>query len=239
MADEQYRVAVKDSAAEHSGAVEEFRTERGRTVVFESRDDAEATAERLSTPDAPVAVQAAAPQDEGDVDAYLVPDPDRRTRDPDGSVDSGLTFDVSATQYGRLGEALVCCQRWDPPVLAYYARRDLAADDVRVELDRDPDAVVADDGARWVPDCRAVVRTDGGRTLAEYWCEIKTGDASLERDQRAAMAWKAQRARVLTVRVDPSALPESYTARIRAVEPDGEATGSNPSRVTHRLTDFK
>ncbi|WP_327053667.1 hypothetical protein [Halomicrococcus gelatinilyticus] len=233
----QYRVAVKDSAAEHSGAVEEFRAERGRTVVFESRADAEATAERLSTPDARVAVQAAAPQDGSDADAYLVPDPDRRTRDPDGSVDAGLTFDVSATQYGRLGEALVCCQRWDPPVLAYYAREDLAADDVRVELDRDPDAVVTDDGARWVPDCRAVARTGNGRTLAEYWCEIKTGDASLERDQRTAMTWQAQRARVLTVRVDPSALPESYTARIRAVGPVDGST--NASRVTHRLSDFK
>ena len=244
MSNEQLRIAVKESTVEWNEAVRQFRSERGQFATFESRDDAESVAARLSTPDAPVAVQAAAPQDPDDVDAYLVPDPDRRTHDPDGSVASGLTFDVSATQYGRLGEALVCCQRWDPPLLTYYARHDLAADELAtdelcVELDRDPGAVVTDDGERWLPDCRAVARTArDGRPLAEYWCEVKTGDASFERDQRAGMAWKARRARVLTIRIDPAALPESYTARIRAVDPaGGEPAGA--ARVTHRLTDFE
>lgn len=243
---ESFRVAVKESALEANEAVRELADAEGSVVSFGSRADAEERAELLSAEGATrVAVQAAAPADSTDADAYLVADPERCTRDPDGSIAEGLTFDVTGNQYGALGEALVLAHETNPPLLAHFAQRDLDSGDtnLRVELDADPDPVVGDAaaGTRWVPDCRAEVLVGPDRRLVEeYWCEIKTESSSAERSQRDLMRRKAREATVLLVRIDVTNLPDSYTARIRRVEPDGSDSAgvARTVRANARLDEF-
>lgn len=248
-----FRVAVKPSALDANGAVGALVADRGNPLVFDSRGVAEATAARLSDSGATrVVIQAAAPQDPDGVDAYLVASPGRRTHDPIEADDGSLTFETTAAQYGALGEALVCCYGANPPPLAAYVRRDLddgevggGGDDRWIDLDRDPDPVVyatADGSTRlaWVPDCVARARDGpGGQVLESYYCEVKTGDASFQRDQATVMAYKACEATVLKIRVDVDGLPERYSARIEAVDPE-EPPGdvSNLASPDARLDDF-
>ncbi|NEU58341.1 hypothetical protein FXF75_16840, partial [Halorussus sp. MSC15.2] len=215
---------------------------------FDSETDAHRRARELSDDgDSPVKVQRAAPQDPDDVDGYLVAWPERRTRTPEGSPTEGLTFDTEANQYGALGEALVCTPAVNPPLLTHFAQvdADLAesefdAEDLRVELDTDPDPVSVRSDRRWEPDCRAVVRTGPGRpVLTEYWCEVKAGDGSFERSQREAMRAKAREATVLKIRVELDDLPDRYTAWVRKVSPEGgEADESERYRVNASLDSF-
>ena len=243
-----FRVAVKETATEANEAARRFAEAEGAVVEFASRAAAVERAKRLSAEgETPVAVQQAAPQDRSGVDAYLVSRPQRRRHDPDGSVATGLTFDTTANQYGALGEALICSPTVNPPVLTYFAREDpdvpdAPADaDLRVELDTSPDpVVVGTDGKRWEPDCRAAVRLGPDRPLCkEYWCEVKTGDGSFERSQRAAMRAKAREATVLKIRVDVRDLPQSYTAWVRTLGAGGDdevaVTAGGPNS---KLTDF-
>lgn len=250
-----FAVAVKDSARRANDAVVDLASERGEVLAFDSGAAAGAAAERLSARgEGRVRIQRAAPQDPAGVDAYLVADPERRTRDPDGSVEAGLTFDVTGNQYGALGEALLAAHPVNPPALTHYARQDLGAGsgeedrqggDLRVELDADPDPVRFRDGSgtrlTWVPDCRAVARRGpAGRSLATYDCEVKTGDASLERAQRTVMAAQARVTTVLVLRVDVGALPESYSVRIDEVEPGNPDDGQllDESGRDARLDEF-
>lgn len=266
-----FRVAVKPSTIDANEATRALTAERGNPLTFESRTAAEAEAARLSERGAtPVAIQRAAPQDPEHVDAYLVPRPERRTRDPIESADGRLTFETTAAQYGALGETLVCCYSANPPLLTAYVRDDLGdefsgdvEDSLWIDVDRDPDPVVygatsgdsatgrnnasgrdtATDRATrlsWVPDCVARARDGpGGPVLSAYYCEIKTGDASFQRDQATVMAYEAREANVLKVRVDVDGLPDEYTARIDRVDPEEPPRGiSNLSSPDARLDDF-
>ncbi|MFB6136904.1 MAG: hypothetical protein ABEJ42_01000 [Halobacteriaceae archaeon] len=262
MAEDRFTLLVKPSAVAASDAVADHlaagvrETDGDRRLHLDSRADAEALAERLTAAggvgDAPVAVQAVAPSDAAAeaVDAYLVPRPERRTREPDGSLESGLTFDTTATQYGALGETLLTAYASDPPLLCHYARQDLglgADDPLSVAVDDDPDPVVADRSAdrfRWEPDCAAVARAgEAGPRLATYLVEVKTGGGSLLRDQRAVMAAAARRVSVLKVGLDVDELPDSYTARVRAVDSDEVERAADLTLVdaparTARLDEF-
>lgn len=243
-----YRVAVKDSASDANEAVRRLARAEGEVVAFDSAADAHRRARELSEAgETPVKVQRPAPQDPADVDAYLVAWPERRRRTPDGTPTEGLTFDVAANQYGALGEALVCSPEVNPPVLTHFARVDSdlserEAETVRVEVDADPEPVVVAGDARWEPDCRAVARlAPDSPVLAEYWCEVKAGDGSFERSQRAAMRAKAREATVLKIRVDLDELPDSYTAWVRRVTPDGSTAGESDEptyRVNATLDSF-
>ena len=248
-----FRVAVKPSAAEANEAARALVAEHGDTLRFDAREAAEARADRLSERgDVPVAIQRAAPQEPADVDAYLVASPERRTHDPVESDDGRLTFETTATQYGALGESLVCSHRVNPPVLTAYARADLADElstggdpGLRVDLDPDPGPVVyaSRDGETrlaWVPDCVARARDGpGGPVLAEYACEVKTGDASFQRDQAAVMAYEARERDVLKIRVDVTALPDEYTVRVDAVAPEEPPEGvANLAAPDASLDDF-
>ena len=262
-AEDDFLVAIKASARNANEAVAALADERGHRLSSSDRTTAEEWAADLSERgETPVEVQAAAPQDPTDVDAYLVAAPERRSRTPDGSVDGTMTFDTTATQYGALGETLLCCYESNPPVLAHYAREDLDhlsdAERERLHLDVDcsPEPVEkrgeigksgtseTDGTKRWIPDCRAVARLGpDGSTLREYWCEVKTGDASFERDQRAVMRWKARDATVLKIRFDVEELPDSYSVTVSEVEPfddalpddlppdDASARSSGPTRL--------
>ena len=258
-AGDEFSVAVKASAREANEAVAALADERGNRLSYPDRMAAEECAADLSERgETPVEVQAVAPQDSTDADAYLVAAPERRSRTPDGSIDGTMTFDTTATQYGALGETLLCCYESNPPVLAHYAREDLdhlsdaERDRVHLDVDRSPDPVEksgeteTNGTKRWVPDCRAVARLEpDGPPLREYWCEVKTGDASFERDQRAVMRWKAREAVVLTVRFDVEELPDSYSVTVSEVDPadapddalsddaslDAPAGSSKPTRL--------
>ncbi|PSQ17482.1 hypothetical protein BRD00_07165 [Halobacteriales archaeon QS_8_69_26] len=228
-AGDEFVVEVKQSAVRTNDAVGDRTTDRGSVWTF----DAPEAARRLSDRgEGRVAVQRSTPQDDA-VDAYLVAGPERRIREPDGSLDEGLTFDVSGNQYGALGEALVLAHPVNPPGITRYAREDALpddrpGDDLRVVLDADPDPVAVRDAAgtrlTWVPDCRARALLDG-RRVAEYVCGVKTGDASFERAQRTVMAATARIATVLAVRVDVEELPDSYAVRVR------EETASDPDEA--------
>lgn len=222
-----FAVRITDSAVEANGAAAEYASQYGSVVEFDSRSAAADLATLFSRSDGTaVSVQAAAPQDASDIDAYLVARPERRTHEPSGSIDTGLTFDTTPKQFGTLGETLITAYEANPPLLVHYARRDLdrdPEDPIHVEVDADPAPVAAEapdrSGTRqWVPDCRAVVRSSaGGRVLREYLCEIKTGGGSLERDQLAVMQAASRKTPVLKIQLDIAELPDSYTARVRRV----------------------
>jgi len=247
-----FRVAVKESAREANEAARRLATTESEVVGFDSEADAYRRARELSEDgETPVKVQRAAPQDPADVDGYLVAWPDRRRRDPDGTPTEGLTFDTGANQYGALGEALVCSPPVNPPLLTHFARvetdlgteeaENLPDENLRVELDTDPEpVVVGSETHRWEPDCRAVVRLGPDRpVLTEYWCEIKTGDGSFERSQREAMRAKARKATVLKIRVALDDLPDSYTAWVQKVEPGEDGPRENREyRVNASLDSF-
>lgn len=240
-----YVVAIKDSAARRNEAVSRFADENGRTPRLESRAAAESLAHRLSADaDPSVRIQRAAPNDAGDVDAYLVPAPDRRIREPAVTEDGTRVFDVGATVYGAIGEAIVAGAGRNPPLLTDYAAGDLdlprSALEVDVETDLEAVSVPTADGgtARWRPDCVATVRRSGGdAVLAEYWGEVKTGRATLERSQRAAMRRRATDVTVLLVRVSLEDLPDRYAATIEEI-PGDDGDGGDPGTRRTRLDDF-
>jgi hypothetical protein len=237
-------VAVKESATDASRAVRRLVREEGDRLEFDSRAEANRRARELSSEGETVTVQRAAPQDPEEVDGYLVSWPERRRWDPDGSPTEGLTFDTEANQYGALGEAVAFSPAVNPPLLTHFAQVDAdlserETEDVRVELDQNPDPVVVGTSKRWEPDCRAVVRLGPDRpVLTEYWCEVKTGDGSFERSQREAMAAKAREATVLKIRVELDELPDSYTAWVRRVEPSEGARDEETYRVNASLDSF-
>jgi hypothetical protein len=71
----------------------------------------------------------------------------------------------------------------------------------------------------WHPDCCVIAR-DGWKDglIERYWCEIKTGNASFERQQVESMRKLAAEERVLKIRVIIDDLPDQYSVRIHEVE---------------------
>ncbi len=219
---------LKTSACERNAAVGAIAAEEGRRLEFGSRQEAAAFADEMTTDGGVrVRLQAVAPQDETRADAYLIPRPVRYRDEPIDPDATTWAFQPGANQYGAIGQALVTTPRTNPPALSYFVRRDLGIDgaDLTVRL-RDPDAVTMRlaDGtkARWDPDAVAEARREStGATLRTYVVEIKTGDASFEREQRAIMERKATapNVSVLQVRVEVDDLPDEYGVRIREVAP--------------------
>lgn len=244
-----YRVAIQDSAIRTNESVRTYHDTHGDVVEFPSKDDAEEAATRFSNEgDRPVRIQRVAPQDSREVDAYLIAAPNRRIRNPDGSLEDGYTFDVGAQQYGAIGEALILSYRSNPPALLPFIREDIdafeATTDLSVAVDSNPDPISidsSDGGTRktWLPDC-SVTAYDGAqqRAISTYVCEIKTGRASFERGQRAVMQETATTQNVLAIRIDISGLPETYTVKISKVAPPEEETANRVQYRNARLDDF-
>lgn len=247
-----FTLSIKPGAVAVNAPLASAIDEHGTTVTFGSREEAEAFAERYAARGGALRVQAAAPADDREADAYLLADHDPSVRTP-ATVDGGtLTFDVGANLYGQLGETAVTAG--SAPALERFVRRDLADVPVRDGLEvavRDGESLSlgaltpregdwtggADgeggerDGAagRWRPDCRVEAR-DGLRDppLETYYCEIKTGGGTLERSQATAMRALAgtHDLRVLRVDVSIDALPDQYDVRIAEVGSDG-STGAD------------
>lgn len=220
-----FRVAVKPGAVEVNEPLADVEAEHGTVVSFGSRAAAEAFAARLSAADGDLRVQAAAPNDPGDADAYLLADHQPAVAEPARVDGDTLTFDVGANLYGALGEAVVLGGPTSP-ALEHFVERDLAdarfEDELRVRVTDGEYVPVGDGSGGWLPDCRVEARDGpGGRLVERYRCEIKTGNASFERSQVAAMRELAAEARVLKLRVLVDELPDRYSVRVHEVEPDG------------------
>lgn len=228
-----FRVAIKDSACRADPELSELREEQGEIIEFESNLEAKRTLIEGRGLEG-LGFQKPAPQDPQDVDAYLVllpdsdPDPEER-----GPAEEGWRFRMSANQVGALSEALFDAQPSNPPPIVAYACRDLSleADEIRVEVNRAPEAVgklefYGGDG-RWLPDFEFVVRRvpdgsssgRGGPVLKRYIAEVKHGSASFERHQRERMRELAEEAGedtdVLVIRVELIGAPQEYGVRIR------------------------
>jgi hypothetical protein len=222
-----FSLSIKPGALEVNEPLVAVRDEHGDTITFGARAQADAFAERLSAVDGGLRVQAVAPNDPADVDAYLLADHSPSTTEP-ASVDGAtMTFDVGANLYGTLGEAVITGGPTSPAI-EHFVKEDLSEvsfrDVLRVRV-TDSEFISFDDwdggSSRWLPDCRVEAR-DGWRDPAVevYWCEIKTGDASFQRTQMKAMRELAKEARVLKIRVLIDDLPKQYSVRVHEVEPN-------------------
>lgn len=219
-------VEVKPGALDVNGTLVDAVEAHSRILEFGSRTHAESYARQLSTSGGSLRIQAAAENDPSEVDAYLLADHSPSIKEPAHVDGDTWTFDIGANLYGALGEAILL-EAPRPHAIHYFVQQDLTLDEGEVEnglkVDVQPGRFlsVGDDGGRnnWVPDCKVVVR-DGwdGPVLERYYCEIKTGDASFERSQVAAMEQLAREERVLKIRMLIEELPDRYSLRIHEVE---------------------
>lgn len=240
-----YRVVLTESATRNDAAA--ARGGPGALLEYEDREAAAAAATRYSEEgDVPVRLQAPAPNDPRDVDAYLVSIPERLVREPTGSLEAGLSFETSATQYGALGEALVGAHHQDPPVLLAWARRALDLDgEPAVQLDPEIDPIryrsrETDETVTWLPDAAATVTVDG-EVVRRLRCEVKAGSASTERDQRQVMRWTAAHESdltVLLVRLDLETLPDGYEAQVERIDPEAPGDEWVRGETDRRLGEF-
>jgi len=224
-----YHVAVKSGALDANTTLRDVVQEYSQTLEFGSRSEAERYAERLSESDGELRVQTAAPNDPDDVHAYLLAEHNPSIREPASTTGKTWTFDIGANLYGTLGEAILTAAP-KPHALIYFVEQDIDINDEELEaglkvdvetgcfvsLDADSD----DERVSWRPDCKVLAR-DGwnGDVLEQYYCEIKTGNASFERSQMAVMRDLATEERVLKIRVLIDELPDQYSLRIHEVDP--------------------
>lgn len=219
-----FAAEIKTGALQVNDALVDVYEEHGEVLSFGSRAKAEAFAERLSAESGALRVQGAAPNDPSDVDGYLLAEHDRSVREPASTDGDTWTFDVGANLYGALGEAVVTSGS-KPPALEYFVKRDLDGTlsetdaELRIRVTAGEAVSFDQDQAYWMPDCLLEARDGwGGEVLERYWCEVKTGDASFERSQAAAMEALAAEERVLKIRVLIDELPHQYSVRIDEVE---------------------
>lgn len=245
-AEDAFRVAIKDSASRVLEDDSLPRCDDPRVLEYQSRDTAEQSVNALDPAEAgSLEFQQPAPNDPHDVDAYLVFYPADRKRSPDGSPTDGWTFDTTANQYGAIGEALVTAP--GTPALNHFVRHDLGTaldtdhtdtwslDCVTDSADVDWDtlrAATEDGRPGWTPDCEVRVRLPDRRGyIHRYFCEIKTGAASFQRNQSADMAAVSEVADVLKIRVRIDELPDEYTVTFDRV-------GDSRPSVDVTLTDL-
>lgn len=237
-----FRVTVKESAQTANPAVADWVGAAGDVFRYETQATAEQHAAALSEEGgAAVSIQAAAPNDPDETDAYLIADPERSVSTPADPAADTWSFDVEANQYGAIGEALLTTPARNPPALTYFIERDLALDEaVRVRVESGElvtDVAMGGESVQlnertWIPDCVAVAeRESTGAVVERYWCEIKTGDGSFERAQTDVMRAKAATpgATVLKIRVDIDELPDSYRVTFERVDDAADNDASDDS----------
>lgn len=216
-----YVVEIKESACEANPTVRDHVQVSGTELEFKSRETAEKYANEISSKGGRVRIQAAAPQDDSSVDAYLIPFPERHIGEPKDSPKSGLTFDVGANVYGELGSALIFGSSGVSPALRYYFYSEIEGVDESSHYLRSirepylPDDVP--DDVSWSPDGLVQVRRFG-ELVDQYFCEVKAGNASFERGQLDGMQRVSRYYPVLKIRVDIENLPEEYTVRITPIK---------------------
>ena len=182
----------------------------------------------MSAADGGLRVQKAASNNPADVDAYPLTEHNPSITEPASVRGDTLTFDIGANLYGALREAVVMGAPTSS-ALEHFMKDDLAdvefRDGLRVRFTDSEYVSFGDWGeaerGNWLPDCLVEAR-DGWRNppVETYWCEIKTGDASFERTQVAAMRGLSREKRVLKIRVLIDNLLDQYSVRIHEAELD-------------------
>ncbi|WP_435335864.1 hypothetical protein [Haloarchaeobius sp. TZWWS8] len=220
-----FSVAVKQGALDANQTLARDVDSVDEVLEFGSRAEAEAYAIQLSAGSGGLRVQAAAGNDPTGVDAYLLAAHAPSITEPATTEGETWTFDVGANLYGTLGEAVIV-DGAKPHAIEHFVREDLAVSEdeleqgLRVQVESGwPICVETGEGTEtWVPDCVVEVH-DGwnGPELANYYAEIKTGDASFQRSQSAVMKALAVDERVLKIRVRIEDLPDQYAVRIQEV----------------------
>jgi hypothetical protein len=215
-----YCVEVREGALAVNDRVHIIVDRHGRVLEFGTRAQAETYAAWLSTLGGPLSVQATPPNETSDIDAYLIAEHSPSVAEPASIENDTWHFDVDANLYGSLGEALLL-EAPKPYALTYFVKEDRALDDDPLLTIRRGSSHRGAVEARWVPDCELLVReVAGGPVRERYYCEIKTGGGSLEREQRAAMEELARSERVLLIRVGIEDLPQQYAVTVTEVDPD-------------------
>lgn len=227
-----FRVAIKDSAASVLEGDLQPTPDETQVLEFKSRHAAEESIDAIEQTEAgSFELQQPAPNDSDDVDAYLVFYPETRKRSPDGSLTDGWAFDTTANQYGAIGEALITAP--GTTALEHFVRQDLAdtidtdrTDRLHIDCKTSPGAfdwetlrsAAEGEQLRWIPDCEVLVRLPDRRgSLHRYFCEIKTGDASFQRNQATDMTAVSEVADVLKIRVRIDELPDEYSVTFNRV----------------------
>lgn len=217
---------VKEGAHEANQTLHHVVEDHGHELEFDSREVAEEYAKQVSRDDGDLRVQAASDTEPRNIDAYLLAAHNPSIKEPAEVDGDTWTFDVGPNLYGTLGESIITAVPKAHP-LVHFVRQDLDVDEesleygLRVKVETDCALHTEEvDGKRvsWYPDCKIVV-SDGWKdeTIETYCCEIKTGDASFQRSQAAAMKAIAKNERVLKIRVVIEDLPDQYTVRIDEV----------------------
>jgi hypothetical protein len=224
-----FRVEAKPGALEVNTELRTAVDQHGHTLEFTSRTQATTYADQLSANGGDLRLQAAAPNDPTDVDAYLLADHNPSIKEPATINGDTWTFDVGANLFGTLGEAILTATP-KSHALIYFIKQDLNLNDTALDhgltVDVETDCAITRPGDQsgdrnlWYPDCKLIAR-DGwnGPHLETYYCEIKTGDASFERAQLETMQALAETERVLKIRVLIDDLPDQYSLRIHEVNP--------------------
>lgn len=226
-----FNVAVKDSAAATNDAVAQIVHSVGDILHYESRTAADAEATKLSRLSGPVTVQSPPPHAAVEVDAYLVAAPRQRKRTPEGSRDTGWTFDITPNQYGAIGEALLLAD--GTPALRHFVVEDLVSelstmsvDDIRLDIVTTPDNMDLQPVATastsqpqpWEPDAEIRVQLpERDVELHRYLLEVKTGNAGLQRRQRPSMEAASEYCDVVVAQVSIEDLPDAYTVSFERI----------------------
>lgn len=218
-----FRVAIKESAKAHNERAREIAEAAGTARQFPSRRAAEEFTDDLCARGAPVRLQAPAPQDSDDVDAYLVKDGQAQEWEPIETDGHGATFPVGANVFGSLGLGVIGLDGRVSPALSHYFA-ELAPESKRgrvVNVTVHPACPEQSSGeGPWRPDVRVDVSSRGVKSRDVYFGEVKSGGASFQRNQRVGMQEVAESYGVLRIRVDLEELPDRYTVRIREITPD-------------------
>ncbi len=222
-----FTVEVKPGALDANAVVQDDIDDYDNPFEFDSRATATTYIKEVSAMSGDLKLQAVAPNDPADIDAYLLADHSPSIKEPADVSNNTLTFDIGANLYGTLGEALLTAPP-KPHALIYFVKQDLDIDDatlehdIRVDVETDCPFISTETNNgtthRWCPDCKLIAR-DGwtGPVLETYYCEIKTGNASFQRSQTPAMNTLAETERVLKIRVLIEDLPDQYSIRIHEV----------------------
>ena len=218
-----FEVVIKDSAIQHVPRLESIVDKNGPNREFQSRQEAENFVRGLEVEESKLRLQAPAPQETENVDAYLVPDRQMNEWEPVESVKRGVTFPVGGNTYGNIGLGILFGGgKVSPPLRFYFSESAPTKHQGHVsEVELEPRLPgKLSSNVTWWPDMRIEVSTGRSDPNDVYYAEVKSGNSSFERSQRKDMQKVAEEYGVLRIRIDLEELPEQYTVRIDEVKPN-------------------
>lgn len=219
-----YTVEIKESAIDSNLAAESLAQEKGNSVEYSSKQEAEKHAKEMSENDNRLRIQRAAPNDPSDADGYLVNHPQKFHQRPKSEQNDWLTFDTGPNLYGEIGRSVVIGSYGVGPSLWYYIYKEFTGITKETHrLVRCHEPYLPDDApsVSWSPDglLKVYRKFDNNLTRLIFF-EVKTGKASFERGQLEDMKSVAREYDVLKIRVKIDNLPEEYTVKFTRITPE-------------------